>query len=750
MARGKFRRTKAKNKHKRPKKSIKYHHKKSNSKLSQKRDVCRLRVCRDSQRDECAVSTGSKRRNEFAETRKTEANLYEDENASEEEQNVFKQLLKTFTGRHSESQRKPIESDTSSEEEETAETDFRVERTKQEQECLFNEENGDSGNESSEGDQEGIDDDLDPFVRHFHYDLEENLVETLSTSPQSVVKHNQHWPVLGQFTVNIPKPTNKTDTRIPKVTIENRRQYAKVGTVPQRILRACWSQLHIKSQIQNNISKANFANLRDISNDNVEPLTPLQRELLSIINNYQDLYYPERTLKNGEEIRFTYCLHLVNHILKTRTKILHHNNKLLNKDDVPEEYRDQGLVRPKVIVLVPFRESALRVVKIIMDIVLPDEKANVMNKKRFMDEFTGNEIVMPRKRPRPEDYEQTFVGNTDDTFRIGITVTKKSVKLYSDFYSADIIVASPLGLRVIVGAEGEEDRDFDFLASVEILVLDQADLFLMQNWDHLLHVLDHLHLQPREAHGTNFARVRSWALNGWSQYYRQTLLFSSVMLPELNALMNRKCHNYAGKICVVNPEPTGTVCHVVVQLPQVFHRFDAQSVAQSVDDRFNFFVKKIIPQYKDAVMNHVLVYVPSYFDYVRLRNYFRREGLDFVQICEYSKDSKIARARDMFYHAEAHFLLYSERFHFFRRPSIKGILHLVFYQPPTFPHFYSEMCNLMQATNQNQEAGNESNMTVTVLYSKYDVQRLAAVVGTDRAARMVSSERNVHMFVTGE
>jgi U3 small nucleolar RNA-associated protein 25 len=91
----------------------------------------------------------------------------------------------------------------------------------------------------------------------------------------------------------------------------------------------------------------------------------------------------------------------------------------------------------------------------------------------------------------------------------------------------------------------------------------------LQNWDHLLHVLDHLHLQPREAHGMNFARVRSWALNGWSKYYRQTLLFSSVMLPELNALMSRKCHNYAGKVCVVNPELTGTVCHVVVQLPQV-------------------------------------------------------------------------------------------------------------------------------------------------------------------------------------
>jgi U3 small nucleolar RNA-associated protein 25 len=70
-----------------------------------------------------------------------------------------------------------------------------------------------------------------------------------------------------------------------------------------------------------------------------------------------------------------------------------------------------------------------RVVKMVMDIVLSDEKANVMNKKRFMDEFTGNEIVMPKKKPRPEDYEETFAGNTDDTFRIGITITKKSVKV---------------------------------------------------------------------------------------------------------------------------------------------------------------------------------------------------------------------------------------------------------------------------------------------------------------------------------
>jgi U3 small nucleolar RNA-associated protein 25 len=225
-------------------------------------------------------------------------------------------------------------------------------------------EEADSESESSESEQEETDDDLDSFVRHFHYDLDDNLFEAVSTLPKTVDKHQQHWPVLGHFTVHIPKAKTKTLGLIPKVTIEDRRKFAKVGTVPQRMTNVCWTQLNVKSQIQNNISKANFTNLSKIKKENVDPLTPLQKELFSIINSYQDLYFPERTLKNGEEIRFTYCLHSVNHILKTRTKILHHNSKLQNKYEVPDEYRDQGLVRPKVIIIVPFREAALRYVKL--------------------------------------------------------------------------------------------------------------------------------------------------------------------------------------------------------------------------------------------------------------------------------------------------------------------------------------------------------------------------------------------------
>ncbi|XP_022121309.2 U3 small nucleolar RNA-associated protein 25 homolog [Pieris rapae] len=673
---------------------------------------------------------------------------------SEPEDDTYTQLMSSFKNNNA---NKLIES----EEESLSEGDFNVKKSAihdpSNDSALYSEseENNEISNYELENEENGLEKDRDlandPFTKHLQYELSDELLVAMSNSQPFEKKITKEWPSLGHLHISIPQPMESVaKISKPKISILEEKTYASLGSVPQSFKKVDFNELYIKSQIKDNIVSSNKNNLIKRDLELSEVFTPLQKELFSIMNNYQDLYYSDRTFTNCDEIRYAYCLHVANHMLKTRTKILHHNAKLSKKADISDEYRDQGLVRPKVIILVPFKDAAYRVVKALIDIVVPKEAGQVVNKNRFEDDFTGGELLMPTKNPKPEDYELLFSGNTDDTFRLGLTLTKKTLKLYTDFYASDILIASPLGLRMIVGAEGEEDRDYDFLASIELLILDQADVFLMQNWDHLLHVLDHFHLQPKKTHGTDFSRVRSWAVNGWSKYYRQTLVFSSIALPEIRSIVNKKCQNYHGKVIISNEPEIGAIRQVIVQVPQLFHRFNATSPLSAVDARFEYFIKEILPKQRDPLMSHTLIYVPSYFDFVRLRNYFKKEDISFVQVCEYTKDAKIARARDMFFHTEAHFLLYSERVHFFRRLRIKGIRHIIFYQPPTYPHFYSEMLNLMQESNQNKYGGSECNMTSTTLYCRYDAARGAAVLGVDRITRMLNSDKPLHMYLTGD
>ncbi|XP_011872230.1 PREDICTED: digestive organ expansion factor homolog [Vollenhovia emeryi] len=606
--------------------------------------------------------------------------------------------------------------------------------------------------EDTETAQEDIGHLRDPFSLHLRNDMDEELYKAVSATPPITETTTLLWPTLGNLVCQIPKPAcdSSETARVRKLLDVEEKQYTNCGKVPTLIESVDWNKLHVKSQIQSNLTKANCENVKSTVDKDSAPMTSLQRELFSVINNYQDLHYPGRTFSNADEIRFVYCLHVINHVLKTRTKILHHSAKLAKSNrsgmgEVPDEYKDQGLVRPKILIIVPFKHSCLKIVETFISILFGEDKGGcVVNKLRFMEDFTGNELTMPKKNPKPDDYKLSLQGNIDDKFKIGMAITKKTLKLYTNFYASDIIIGSPLGLRRVVGAEGEATRDYDFLSSVELLVMDQLDVVLMQNWDHLYQVLDYMHLQPKKSHDIDYSRLRSWCVNGWTKYYRQTLIFSGIESPYINTLLIRKCFNYAGQVKVANALEPGSIRDVAVKVPQVFHRFDASDLCQAVDSRLDFFLKEILPRYTDPIYNHTLIYVPCYFDFVYLRNRMLKEKMSFTMISEYTKDGKVARARDMFFHSDAHFLLYTERWHFWRRTRIKGIRHLIFYQLPTYPHFYSEMCNLMDNLYQNPRSGTEFNMSVTVVYNKFDAITLAQIVGQNRAAKMIESESKVH------
>ncbi|CDQ59757.1 unnamed protein product [Oncorhynchus mykiss] len=592
-------------------------------------------------------------------------------------------------------------------------------------------------NFSGEGEQEGAEstakqeDEEDSFKLHLDTEISEEDVKQITARTKA--KAQVKWPSLGTLLCSSPLekfgPAGQEKDKRPLVL--------------HKALETNWTSLNQTSN----------------SKGAVEEVSPLQLELLSLMGSYRDVYFPESSpLTEGWQVRSAYCLHALNHVLKANSGVLGHNaqtreNQAADKAggnkagvEPQDEPRDQGLTRPKVLILVPFRDGALRVVQTLINLLeTKGRKMDVSNKKRFKDEFGEEPVNTPPNLFRPDDYTAIFSGNIDDHFRIGVSILRRSIRLYAPFYSSDIIIASPLGLRTVLGVDGEAKRDYDFLSSIEILVVDQADVFLMQNWEHLLHVMKHLNLQPLDPHGVDFSRVRMWNLNNWAKYYRQTLMFSSIQDPQINNIISKHCFNYRGQVATKNMPITGSICQVLVQLPHVFQMINSNSFMDQ-DARFQFFVDKVLPQYRDSVMSHTLIYVPSYFDYVRLRNYMKKEEINFASICEYSTKSEVSRARHFFQKGDKQFILFTERFHFYKRYTIKGIKNLIFYGLPSYPHFYSEVCNMLQAGGQGEEA----SWTCTALYSRYDAQRLAAITGAQRAAQMLQSQKPAHLFVTGE
>ena len=574
----------------------------------------------------------------------------------------------------------------------------------------------------------------DPFSAHFEIDIDGTLAESCLDRKKWRTE-SVTFPSLGNLQVN-------------NVMVEQQNSKQKLLSCDDgddhhlkyhhRLIRAhpevrSQENLHLKKKLKDSLK---------------ENPSQMEKELLSILGDYKDLLYTERSTANAGELRHSYVLHALNHVLKTRDKILNNNTKHDAREVGEEKLRDQGFTRPKVLILVPFKESCRVIVELMIELLFPDrEKGSVANRKRFSEDFAKIETT---RRDKPEDFYDTFQGDINDSFKLGMAVTKKTLKLYTDFYSSDIIITSPLGLRLVTGTEAESgSTDTDFLASIELLIIDQADVLMMQNWDHVTSIINQMHHQPQQSHGVDFGRIRLWSLDGHSKLYRQSVILSSVPSPEINNVWNRNCLNYMGKVRVSNESP-GVMGGVHCDVGVVLHQVACENIQQSVEARFKYFTEKMMPKYKKDSMYHTCVFVSSYFDFVKVRNWFKSADLDCSEVSEYSKDKKIAEARDMFYHNEKHFLLYTERSHFYRRFRLKGIRHLIFYQPPTFGWMFSELCNLLQKSFQNPRGGTDSNMSISVLYTKYDVQRLSLSVGTDTAATLLSSNKTVHVLQPGD
>ncbi|OZC08473.1 hypothetical protein X798_04534 [Onchocerca flexuosa] len=406
----------------------------------------------------------------------------------------------------------------------------------------------------------------------------------------------------------------------------------------------------------------------------------------------------------------------------------------LTENDI-EKARDQGLSRPKVLIICPMKKNVFPIIESFRMLIFGDsDKPFISNYRRFKTEFGDTGFRISEKRKVSVEYRELMSGNTDDCFRIGVALAKKSLKLYTAFDESDILIASPLGLRMIIGeSDGiNSERETDFLASIEVLIIDKADILLMQNWEHLLNIMSSLHIQPKKF-TTDISRVRRWSLEQYSKFYRQTMLISEKRHAECDALFVLYCKNFAGFVKLLTSSQ-GLLNNIEIPYCQELQRIDVDVAENQSDIRFKFFKEKILPKCELGTV----IFIPSYFDFVRIRNYLKNENESFVQLHEYAKEGKVAKARELFYKKEKKFMLITERFHFYRRYNIKGIKSLTFYQSPVQPKFYHEMINQVDCNYAH----------VRLLYTKFDFLRMTHIFGDNCIRQIMSSTKTMHVLVS--
>jgi U3 small nucleolar RNA-associated protein 25 len=475
-------------------------------------------------------------------------------------------------------------------------------------------------------------------------------------------------------------------------------------------------------------------------------LSKSERHIASSVFCYRDVVCGTRTLKNAGQLRDVAALHALNHVFKTRDRVIKNNSKLAQQADQETlDLRDQGFTRPKVLIVLPTRNACVKFVESIVRLGQPEQQEN---KSRFTAGFTEQDEN--NWEDKPEDFQDLFGGNDDDMFRLGLKFTRKTIKYFSAFYNSDIILASPLGLmRAIEGASDKDEKkkhDADFLSSIEIVIVDHTNALLMQNWQHVEYIFSQLNLLPKEPHGCDFSRVRNWYLDGNARYLRQTIILSDYLSPEINSLVSKHLHNIADstKYKAIYP---GAMLNLPPTLPsgisQTFTRFNSPNPSADSDARFMQFSTTILPSLLQSHSHKLptVVYLPTYADFVRVRNHFSTSqttaSLSFGTISEYTSVRDVARARSHFLSGRHSVLLYTERAHHFRRYNIRGAKRVVFYGVPENPRFWPEVVGFLASREIDEKIAKGA---VRAIFSKWDVLKLERIVGTERVGRLISEK----------
>ncbi|ANQ07857.1 Uncharacterized protein PCOAH_00023000 [Plasmodium coatneyi] len=492
----------------------------------------------------------------------------------------------------------------------------------------------------------------------------------------------------------------------------------------------------------------------------------------------------------------------------------------VEKDDVQvkEELCDESFARPKILILCGFRHIAKEYTDLIIHMLAPTE---VKNKNRFINEYdvTAEEKKCIKdvflKKRKPIDYINLYRGNNDDCFRLGIKLLddEKKIQLYSPFYESDILISSPLGLEVIIkeshgeadekiGMDSEDSSDqdgwgyeekgtsnrgkrnnrteggnkkkkknekkkkklyeYDFLSSIEILIIDQADIILMQNILTLKNVLNFVNKPLLRWGSANINRIPKYVINGYMKNYRQTIITSSILDTTFISLI-QAATNYRGFVKLfmkggdaegenkqlidekdgprtdensgklLNVDDPNLPCRTILlsvrnhfHINQYFKKIECPNILQIEENIIQFFATNVI----DILTNikQLLIFLPTYIEYLRIYEILRKNEISFKGVNEYTNEKKIGKIQKLFKLGRINILLVTGRLVFYERCTFRGANHVIFFSPPKFIFMYYEMIkNLVPS----------SNSSSICYYTKYHTYELERIVGQKLAMQLM-------------
>ena len=283
--------------------------------------------------------------------------------------------------------------------------------------------------------------------------------------------------------------------------------------------------------------------------------------------------------------------------------------------------------------------------------------------------------------------------------------------------------------------EKNEQSVQDALSSIEIVLIERAEVYLMQNWQHVVRVMQHLNQMPKETPAdVNLQHVRRHFLHQQASLFRQTILLSAFASAEMQALFNGPlCRSHAGSVRFRPIYPS-----LLRQIPQRrtllrFERHACDGVEQIADARFAYFKASSLEKLRTSSTSGILLFVPHFFDFLRVCEALSTEGIRHAALSEYTGALKAQKLRREFRDGGVRVLVTTERYYFYNRPRFKAVREVLFYALPEHPHFYNEILRSVD----------HHPVRATALYSRFSSLQLERIVGSMKARHWLEARGEV-------